>query len=195
MRLTSRTARAMASAAAVALLVSGCSDDAGDQVNTTEGTPSPTATPSPTETPDGTGDQETSPGVTASDAVDQALETVDGDVVELELEDRTAWEVLVRGDDGSGTRVLISAESGDVTDERSEDVPEEVRDSAPEFTAKEAIDAALTAVSSSGMVTDVDIDREGDTLVWEVVVESDGAETDVQIDATSGEILTQERDD
>lgn len=200
MNLSSRTARTLASVAAVALLVSGCGDDnEGDQTNTTEGTPSPTMTPPNADEPDEgspvpTGDASAEQGVSATDAIDKALEAVQGDVLSLDREDDDSrWEVLVRTADGNGTEVWVDATSGDVLDQRSEDVPGEARDSAPEFTAMEAVEAARTAVSD-GTVTDLDIDREGGKVVWDVVVEGNGTETDVQIDATNGEILKQEQD-
>ncbi|WP_110241306.1 PepSY domain-containing protein [Nocardioides gilvus] len=196
MKLTSRTARSLASVAAVALLVSGCSDDAGDQTNTTNGTPSPTGTP-PTETPQGaspSGDPSAAPGVSAVDAHDAALEEVPGDVLSIDREDSLRWEVLVRGTDGSGTEVWVDATSGDVIEQRTENVPAEARDGAPAFTAQEAMEAAQAAVTDS-TVTDLDIDREGGKVVWDVVVEAGGVETDVQIDAANGELLKQEQDD
>lgn len=202
MILSSRTARTLASVAAVALLVSGCGDDAdeGDQTNTTQGTPSPTQEPPNADEPDEgspapSGDASTNQGVTASDAIDTALDTVQGDVLSLDREDdNSRWEVLVRTADGNGTEVWVDAASGDVLDQRSEDVPSEARDGAPEFTAKQAVEAAETAVAD-GAVSDLDIDRERGTTIWEVTVEAGGNETDLKIDATSGEVLSQEQED
>lgn len=197
MILSSRTARTLASVAAVALLVSGCGDDAdeGDQTNTTQGTPSPTLEPPNADEPDeGSAAPDASQGVNATDAIDRALEAVQGDVLSLDREDdNSRWEVLVRTADGNGTEVWVDATSGDVLDQRSEEVPSEARDGAPSFTAKEAVEAAETAVGS-GSVTDLDIDRERGTVIWEVTVEDNGNETDVKIDASSGEVLSQEQD-
>lgn len=200
MILPSRTARTLASVAAVALLVSGCGDDnEGDQVNTTQGTPSPTGTPPNADEPDEnspvpTGDASPAGGLSAAEVIDKALGEVEGDVLSLDREDDDSrWEVLVRASDGAGTEVWVDPTSGDVLDQRSENVPSEARDGAPKFTAKEAVEAATSAVAD-GTVTDLDIDRERGKVVWDVVVEANGAETDVQIDAASGEILKQELD-
>lgn len=203
MILSSRTARTLASVAAVALLVSGCGDDAdeGDQTNTTQGTPSPTGTPSNTDEPDEndnstapSGDASATQAVTATDVIDKALGAVQGDVLSVDREDdNSRWEVLVRTADGKGTEVWVDATSGEVLEQRSENVPGEARDGAPKFTAKQAVEAALGAVGG-GTVTDLDIDRERGQVVWDVAVENNGVDTDVQVDAASGEILRQEQD-
>lgn len=194
MKLTSRTTRSLASVAAVALLASGCSDDAGDQTNTTGGTPSPTGTP-PTVTPETpSGDEASASGVSALDAHDAALEEVDGAVLSMDREE-TRWEVLVRGADGNGTEVWVDSTSGEVLEQRSEQVPSEAGNQDPDFTAKQAIDAALSVTSASGTVNDVDLERVSDTLVWDVTVEAEGGETTVRLGADRGDVITKEEED
>ncbi len=190
-------------ALAAALVLAGCSPtppDAGPSVSApTDVAPSPTGDaeePSPTEEPTPTDEPAPTGPLDARRAVDAALQAVPGVVVELGTDSergRAVWEVGVLRDDGTGVELYIDQENGEVVREGVLRLDTEQR-TAPLLSAPEAIDVALAAVP--GAVDELDLGTERSTVVWEVMVAADaGGRYELYIDAASGEILKQERDD
>ncbi|MFV0432604.1 MAG: PepSY domain-containing protein [Leucobacter sp.] len=200
-----RLSTAVAAAGAALLLLASCAS----QPQSEPATDSPT-TQAPTDEadaaedadgaddaddPDGSvADDETPDGrINAAAAVDAALQAVPGDVVELGLErERTSivWEVGVLGADGSGTEVLIDSKSGEVVKQERLRLDSAQR-TAPAVTAADAIGIALD--TADGRVKAMDLDTERGAVVWEVEVIGTGGGTEIYIDATSGDVVKQER--
>lgn len=183
-----------------ALLVAGCSTsgDSETPAGTSSVAPSeaaPSAAPSENEAPAQTPDPDV-PGmpVDALGAVEAALSYTPGAVVEVDFDDdENVWEVEVLLEDGRGLDVYVDVATGEVLRERDTPLSSWQRE-APQVTASEAISIALT--EKPGAVRDLDLDREGGRVAWEVeVFAEDGTEWDFYIDPTSGEVLSQEQDD
>lgn len=67
-------------------------------------------------------------------------------------------------------------------------------ETAPNLTAQDAIEIALKEVP--GTVEEVELEDEDGKLVFEIeIVSTDGTETEVEIDAMSGDVLEIESDD
>ncbi len=134
-------------------------------------------------------------GLDALGAVKAAETGVAGStVLELSKDDDkgSAWEVTVRvGDDG---RELQLDSGGEITADRAETLSVVQRGSLPEVTVSDAIKAAEKRVSD-GEVTDAELTRENQRTVWEVSVEvAGGDDWELWIDASSGQVINEERD-
>lgn len=127
-------------------------------------------------------------------AAEAALAEVPGDVISLDREDRDVWSVEIRTSDAEGVELYVDAVTGEVQGQHAESLPREVRDSAPTVTAVEAIDIVLDA-SPEAEVRELDIDSGRGTVVWEVQVRDSGGSIEYYVDAATGEILKEERDD
>ena len=124
--------------------------------------------------------------------IDAVLEKyADGIIVAVDADDddRT-WEVDVVV--GEGAKELDVTADGDITETDRESDPEDVQKAKDaEVTAQQALDTAREG--RDGVTLDeMDLDDDNGTLQWEVGFDredgSDGPE--VEIDATSGEVLT-----
>ncbi len=160
------------------------------------GKPGPGPTAQLTDEASPGGSPGTADALDAGQAVDAAIRA-EGDVVVELSRDREGgvevWEVGVLRADGSGVELHLDAHSGEVLRERAMDLDAEQR-SAPAVSAHDAIDAALTAVP--GTIDELDLDSEGSRIVWEAQVDADdGGRFELRIDAATGEVLSQERDD
>ncbi len=186
-------------AASVLLVTSACGSEGADSGETAPTTSATSATPAPASTPaespaatDAPAPGEPSHADPAARAAQGALAAVAGDVISIDRERGSTWSVLVRGTNGSGTEVYVDAANGTVSRKRSEQLPAVARSAAPTFTAVEAIDAALKA-QPSGAVHELDLDRDRGRVVWEIEVRGGGGNTEFYIDASTGEIVKQER--
>ena len=115
----------------------------------------------------------------------------DGIIVEVDAnDDDTTWEVDVVV--GEEVKELDVTADGDITETDRESDPEDVQKAKEaEVTAQQALDTAREG--RDGVTLDeMDLDDDNGTLQWEVGFDredgSDGPE--VEIDATSGEVLT-----
>ena len=115
----------------------------------------------------------------------------DGIIVEVDAnDDDTTWEVDVVV--GEEVKELDVTADGDITETDRESDPEDVQKAKEaEVTAQQALDTAREG--RDGVTLDeMDLDDDHGTLQWEVGFDredgSDGPE--VEIDATSGEVLT-----
>lgn len=186
-------------AASVLLVTSACGSEGADSGETAPTTSATSATPAPASTPaespaatDAPAPGEPSHADPAARAAQGALAAVAGDVISIDRERGSTWSVLVRGTNGSGTEVYVDATNGTVSRKRSEQLPAVARSAAPTFTAVEAIDVALKA-QPSGAVHELDLDRDRGRVVWEIEVRGGGGNTEFYIDASTGEIVKQER--
>lgn len=178
-------------AVAAALLLCGCSPSADPaSAPTLESAPSQSEDPAtPSE------DQPESEAIDAARAAQLALESVPGAVVELELDrEGTAlvWEIGVLAADGSGVGLHLDSTSGEILDQHSIRLSKEQR-TAPEQTVDAIIGIAVEAVGG-GAVTEAEVDTENGSVVWEVTVFDDPVGWDLDIDATTGEVLKQQQD-
>ena len=124
--------------------------------------------------------------------IDAVLEKyADGIIVAVDAnDDDTTWEVDVVV--GEGAKELDVTADGDITETDRESDPEDVQKAKEaEVTAQQALDTAREG--RDGVTLDeMDLEDDNGTLQWEVGFDredgSDGPE--VEIDATSGEVLT-----
>lgn len=157
---------------------------------TTESTEAPETDDADTASPDDDAPEHADPAARAALA---ALVAVPGDVIAIDREDGGIWSVEVRTSAGDGVEVYVDGSTGDILRQRPESLPSEARDGAPAVTAVEAIDIVLAA--APGAVTrELDIGTERGVVVWEIEVRDGGGEIEFYVDASTGEILEQERD-
>ncbi len=157
----------------------------------------PAATPSQTDAgAEGSDDDSIAGPLDARLAVDRALQLVPGAVVELGRERERGvdvWEVGVLREDSTGTELYLAVDTGEKVRESTLRLSSEQR-TPPAVTAREAIDVALGAVP--GSIVELDLGTERGAVVWEALVSADaGGRFEVYIDAASGAIVKQERDD
>lgn len=186
-----RTKHLLFGAAAVttALLLVGCGQaEAPEAGEPLQSAPTESETPEPT-------DDATADDIDALRATEIALEAVPGTVVDLEHDGDDSshtWEVGILSSDDAGVEVELDRASGEVLGQSNYDLSSEQR-RAPKQTIDLVIGIALGAVS--GAVTEAELDSEDGRVVWEVVVEDGADDWDLEIDAESGKILKQEKDD
>ncbi|MCV7500481.1 PepSY domain-containing protein [Micrococcus luteus] len=129
---------------------------------------------------------------TAYAVIDAVLERYAGGIIVAvdADDDDTTWEVDVVV--GEGAKELDVTADGDITETDRESDPEDVQKAKEaEVTAQQALDTAREG--RDGVTLDeMDLEDDNGTLQWEVGFDredgSDGPE--VEIDATSGEVLT-----
>lgn len=188
-----------------AVVLGGCSSDddapaGGSPAPTQAPSPTPAATdvPSPTDSPSPTTDaQAAGPLPTAQSAVDAALAIVAGGAAieggQTDEAGRQVWYVLVRDPAGAGTELYLARDNGDLVQQRPEPVPAVAQGDLPALTAQQGLEAALGAVP--GDVIEFDLGTEQGRTVWAVLVRGDNGRFEVYVDADTGEIIKQERDD
>ncbi|QZY84615.1 PepSY domain-containing protein [Micrococcus luteus] len=197
--------------AAVALAACGTTSDNGDEGSTSPGvdaSSSVASTPATDDASTTSASASSSASSTAAAAgsgsgtgqaddsayavIDAVLEKYgDGIIVEVDAnDDDTTWEVDVVV--GEEVKELDVTAEGDITETGRESDPEDVQKAKDaEVTAERALDTAREG--RDGVALDeMDLDDDNGTLQWEVEFDredgSDGPE--VEIDATSGEVLT-----
>lgn len=201
-----RTSLALLATTSLLLVASACGTDqsGGEETAPSEAasapaspaapTSAPAESPTPTEAAP-TEAARTGAAPTHSDpaarAAQGALAAVPGDVISIDPERGSVWSVLVRDANGRGTEVYVDATDGTVNRQEREALPAVARTGAPAITAVEAIDVALKA-QPSGAVRELDLGLERTRVVWEIKVRG-GGNTEFYIDATSGQIVKQER--
>lgn len=175
--------------AAVALAACGTTADNGDDGSAS---PEPDASASSTAAAAGSGSATGQADEPAYAVIDAVLEKyADGIIVAVDAnDDDTTWEVDVVV--GEEVKELDVTADGDITETDRESDSEDVQKAKEaEVTAKQALDTAREG--RDGVTLDeMDLDDDNGTLQWEVGFDredgSDGPE--VEIDATSGEVLT-----
>ncbi|MEE6272749.1 PepSY domain-containing protein [Georgenia wangjunii] len=202
--------RLLPTAAALTLVagaLAGCGGDGGsDQTEEPgiESTGSPAASPSETVTDLAPDQPSLSPGSSASpdafaadDAGLTALSTAETAVenaraFELDRSDDDGgrWEVQIAAD-GVEHEVRVSLDGTTLIDHEREDELDDEDRTRLDAASVAAAEAGFNALSEvSGAITEITLDEERGTVVWEVEVRtSDGADIDVLIDAATGEVL------
>lgn len=201
-RRPTRTLTALALAGLLATGLAACGQDDGDRAPGS-GTPteSPEESPSPTDdaTDDATDDGTEAPRDAGAGTVQELGAAIDaaegeagGTAYQVDREDR-GWEVDVAVD-GRSTEVRVGPD-GAVVGTEDDDLDDDDRRAldAARITLHEAVQAAVAQVP--GDVTDVELDREDGTHVWEVSLEDGGDEVDVDVDVTDGSVVGTDRDD
>lgn len=166
-------------------------DDASGSASSSASTES-SASASSTAAAAGSGSATGPADVPAYAVIDAVLEKyADGIVVAVDADDDdTTWEVDVVV--GEEVKELDVTADGDITETDRDSDPEDVQKAKEaEVTAQQALDTAREG--RDGVTLDeMDLDDDNGTLQWEVGFDredgSDGPE--VEIDATSGEVLT-----
>lgn len=124
----------------------------------------------------------------------------DSTLISIETEkDDTQWEVQVVTSDGTEHELNTSADGSKIVsgpkkkDEDSDDKAKHrrrVKNTKLDY--RDAVKAVTKAVS--GRITELDIDTDDDTTVWEADVKKNGMKYEVSIDAASGKVLQKEKD-
>ena len=198
--------------AALALAACGTTSDNGDDGSASPGVDASTAVASTPTTDDASGSASSSASSASASStaaaagsgsatgqadepahavIDAVLEKyADGIIVAVDADDDTTWEVDVVV--GEEVKELDVTADGDITETDRESDSEDVQKAKEaEVTAQQALDTAREG--RDGVTLDeMDLDDDNGTLQWEVGFDredgSDGPE--VEIDATSGEVLT-----
>lgn len=168
------------------LMLTACSNDSG-------GAEATSTQPETTATTDSTSSESTTDRVSASDVIEAALREVPGDVVGLSMDrDDGDAEVTILKEDGAGAEVTIDLASVEVLQVRDDNLDNEEQ-SAPTVDIANAMTAALEEVN--GSVEDADLGTHFGDLVWEItVVDPEGRDHDVKVNAETGEVIDVERD-
>lgn len=193
-RRSSRSIAAV-SFAVIALVSAGCGGDGDDDASVdpidtgSADAPVPEgSSPTGTDPDAGTSSVVPAGGLDAFDAASIAAGEGPGAVVDLDRDGRR-WEVEVRLEDGTGIELDIDADTGEVVRRSAESVQ-----SAPPIGIEAAMTSALEA-SPGGAVMQAELDDEGGRTTWEIAVDlGSGAEVDVHVDATTGEVVSVDDD-
>lgn len=225
MKTTRRSRRAAAIAApalAAVLLLSGCGLNSPDEVITPSGSPAsegaepvdrsaspepssddPTATTDePSEDDPTEGSDQTGISIDPKRAGEIAVGAHDGSrVVDLDLEREhglTVWEVkVVTGE--AKYEVDVDAVTGEIVKDEREST-DDLREynsqlDRAKLSYADAIDVVLEQYPGATVV-ELDLDEEDGAVVWEAeVVTADHVKYEMEIDAVSGKILQNERED
>ncbi|MFE4633398.1 PepSY domain-containing protein [Streptomyces sp. NPDC056773] len=130
--------------------------------------------------------------VDAEGAAAAALKSHPG-VIESLDRDGPVWHVNVIGKDGSNTELLVTAATGAVTVENTDQNDDDGNDGnedaallAAKVTAQQAMKAAVAAHPGQVWSVEWDNDDDTDTAYWNVEIKSGGSTTNVHVDPTSG---------
>ncbi len=196
------TARASIAVIATVFLLAGCSGNDGEPTGIAPEATEQVTEPAPAAPGDDSGestdDEAAASGpLDAVQAARRAVELVSGGAV-VELEQGReggveVWDIDVLQSDGSGTTLYLDRQTGETIRQRPVQLSPP-QTNAPAIPAHEAIGAALGAVP--GEIVELDLDTDRGRVVWEALIAADaGGHWEVYVDAATGEVLKQERDD
>ncbi|MES1040356.1 MULTISPECIES: PepSY domain-containing protein [Peribacillus] len=131
------------------------------------------------------------------EAVKMISEKLGGEVTQFEKDwdQPMTYEMTVKTKEGYQD-VDVDAEKGEILSQEMEDDDEEDTQQAVEnakVSSDQAEKIALKAVD--GQVTDMELDSENGTLVYELEIKQGQKEYDVVVDATTGKVLKNQLDD
>ncbi|HJF19710.1 MAG TPA: PepSY domain-containing protein [Enterococcus columbae] len=191
-------------------LLAGCS---GSDTSSDQSTSQPQNTSSSisqstsaTDTSDTASQENGKRTVSVEDAIKAFQDTYPGaDITSLELDTSFGkYFYKVEGvDDSKEYEIRVDGETKKIEKEREESLDDdekngEKRKDKLALTDLLSIEKAASIAEKevgSGQATDWDLDQELGTTYWEVTVEDNGTETNVKMDARTGEILEKEVDD
>lgn len=191
-------------------LLAGCS---GNDTSSDQSTSQPQNTSSSisqstsaTDTSDTASQENGKRTVSVEDAIKAFQDTYPGaDITSLELDTSFGkYFYKVEGvDDSKEYEIRVDGETKKIEKEREESLDDdekngEKRKDKLALTDLLSIEKAASIAEKevgSGQATDWDLDQELGTTYWEVTVEDNGTETNVKMDARTGEILEKEVDD
>ncbi|WP_413451560.1 PepSY domain-containing protein [Georgenia phoenicis] len=192
-----RLVRTTAVLALTAGLVVGCTSDddppAGD-ATTDDAIITDREPDNPEFTPGEEGSPEPVPGEDgATTALSTAADELGGVAFAVDRSDddgEELWEVSVAVGD-EDVEVFVSLDGNAVVREGDRESLDDEDRSELDRVSVSAPEAATTAVAETGgSVEEVDLDEDDGTLVWDIEMRTtDGATTDVRVDATTGELL------
>ncbi|MFE9565489.1 PepSY domain-containing protein [Streptomyces sp. NPDC006487] len=135
--------------------------------------------------------------VDAEGAAAAALKSHPG-VIESLDKDGSVWHVNVIGKDGGNTELLVTAATGSVavenSDENDDDGDEDAALVAAKVTAQQAMKAAVAAHPGPVWSVQWDDDDDSNKTYWDVEVKSGGSTTNVHVDPTSGKATVSHSD-
>lgn len=180
-----------------ALTLVGCSSDSAAPAETVTVTATPTDAMSPTEaTTESPTNQATGTELTAVQAIDAAVQLVPGDAIEggrTGQAGRPVWYVTVRENQTTATEVYIDRVTGDLVQQKAEDLPPVAQGKLPSLTARQGIKKALE-VSPGGAVVEFELENFRQTPAWYVFSRGgSNGQREVYVDANTGAILKQGR--
>lgn len=207
--LITRSVRPLALTAATAATIAlvGCSAPA-EQATTPAPVPSSSAGQSAETTPSASQTQEASPSAGSDTQGNDALlaaaglaakEISDGTVVSIEAE-RDGWEVHVVTSDGGEQQLRTDAAGAQVIAGPTDDRPDaDDRADNKEFaTVDVGYEDAVEAIEkeiAGGRINELSLDIESRRAVWEADVSTGSEQRSVQIDAGSGDVVSNRIDD
>lgn len=129
-----------------------------------------------------------------------AADKVSGSTVVSIEQERNGWEVTVVSDNGDEQKLRTNADGTSVTSGPTDERPDaDDRAENKEF-AKVSVDykEAVSTVEKEvdgGTITEINLDADRSGIVWEADVTAGSEQRTVQIDADSGKVLSNQRDD
>lgn len=207
-----RGAGILASAAAIALVATGCAGGADEAAPSSAPAEQPSAAPSsPAAAPSTAApSQGSQSGFTLEgegsqallDAAATALAAVEGTTVTAVDSERhdTVWEVELTASDGATQIVIVSADGSTIEQgptAEDDDAEDRAENAAALEAASVAYDEAVAAVEQAqqGVIAQITLEEDDGRAVWEADVRDGQTQYDVQIDAAKGEVLFSQIDD
>lgn len=189
--------------AIAALTLVGCSSDSATPAETVTVTATPTEAMSPSEAISPTEamtesptNQATGTELTATEAIDAAVQLVPGDAIEggrTGEAGRPVWYVTVRENKNTATEVYVDRVTGDLVQKKPENVPVVAQGKLPSLTAEQGIQKALE-VSPGGSVVEFELESFRGTPAWYVFSRGgSNGQREVYVNANSGAVLKQGR--
>ena len=160
-----------------------------------------TVTASPTASVTASATPTTAPASTREIGVQRAIRTAqrsaNGSAVEGgrdREQGRPVWYITVRLSNGTGKEMYIDRQTGDIIQERPENLSSVQRNTAPQVSARQAIRRA-ERVSQGGTVAEFELERALGRPAWYVLTRGGAQGTlEIYLDAGTGDVLRQERD-
>ena len=184
---------------AASAALAGCSSDSEPTAPVTVTvTATPQASAEGSATPsDAATDTATGLPLTADTAIDAALAQVPGGAAvaggRTDEAGQQVWYVEVRASDDSGTELYFNTATGELVRQRPASLSAVASGTPPTLSAQEGLAAAVEAVPGSAVV-EFDLETEKGATAWYVLVRDSSGLMEVYVNADTGAIISQERD-